>query len=198
MEQKIDELNKKIALRKQQLEADIAELERKPNARLKQLRMEKMNVDAEYNQIPRRIELLQKEQSASMESLTKWQNAELEKLQTKIGETDKVIETIDKKGKLLTDQRDKELDNIRKSFEIQKKDLKNACDQQKAKVNAELESKEKNAVQRKGELLAQMDAELKGLGVDVNQLDDIRQQLQKVSDELKYIEDHHPDFIQLG
>lgn len=195
MEQKIDELNKKIALRKQQLEADIAELERKPNARLKQLRMEKMNVDAEYNQIPRRIELLQKEQSASMESLTKWQNAELEKLQTKIGETDKVIETIDKQGKLLTDQRDKELDNIRKSFEIQKKDLKNACDQQKAKVNAELESKEKNAVQRKGELLAQMDAELKGLGVDVNQLDDIRQQLQKVSDELKYIEDHHPDFI---
>ena len=195
MEQKIDELNKKIALRKQQLEADIAELERKPNARLKQLRMEKMNVDAEYNQIPRRIELLQKEQSASMESLTKWQKAELEKLQTKIGETDKVIETIDKQGKLLTDQRDKELDNIRKSFEIQKKDLKNACDQQKAKVNAELESKEKNAVQRKGELLAQMDAELKGLGVDVNQLDDIRQQLQKVSDELKYIEDHHPDFI---
>ncbi len=195
MEQKIDELNKKIALRKQQLEADIAELERKPNARLKQLRMEKMNVDAEYNQIPRRIELLQKEQSASMESLTKWQNAELEKLQTKIGETDKVIETIDKQGKLLTDQRDKELDNIRKSFEIQKKDLKNACDQQKAKVNAELESKEKNAVQRKVELLAQMDAELKGLGVDVNQLDDIRQQLQKVSDELKYIDDHHPDFI---
>jgi len=195
MEQKIDELNKKIALRKQQLEANIAELERKPNARLKQLRMEKMNVDAEYNQIPRRIELLQKEQSASMESLTKWQNAELEKLQTKIGETDKVIETIDKQGKLLTDQRDKELDNIRKSFEIQKKDLKNACDQQKAKVKAELESKEKNAVQRKGELLAQMDAELKGLGVDVNQLDDIRQQLQKVSDELKYIEDHHPDFI---
>lgn len=195
MEQKIDELNKKIALRKQQLEADIAELERKPNARLKQLRMEKMNVDAEYNQIPRRIELLQKEQSAFMESLTKWQNAELEKLQTKIGETDKVIETIDKQGKLLTDQRDKELDNIRKSFEIQKKDLKNACDRQKAKVNAELESKEKNAVQRKGELLAQMDAELKGLGVDVNQLDDIRQQLQKVSNELKYIEDHHPDFI---
>lgn len=195
MEQKIDELNKKIALRKQQLEADIADLERKPNARLKQLRMEKMNVDAEYNQIPRRIELIQKEQSASMESLTEWQNAELEKLQTKIGETDKVIETLDKQGKLLTDQRDKELDNIRKSFEKQKKDLKNACDQQKAEVNAELESKEKNAVQRKGELLAQMDAELKGLGVDVNQLDDIRQQLQKVSDELKYIEDHHPDFI---
>ena len=195
MEQKIDELNKKIALRKQQFEDDIAELERKPSARLKQLRMEKMNVDAEYNQIPRRIKLLQKEQSASMESLTKWRNTELEKLQTKIGETEKEIEAIGKQGKLLTDQRDKELENIRKSFEKQKKEFKNACDQQKAEVNAELKRKEQNAAQHKGELLAQMDAELKGLGVDVNQLATIRQQLQKTSDELKYIEDHRPDFI---
>ena len=195
MEQKIDELNKKIALQKQQLEADIAELEQKPSARLKQLRMEKMNVDAEYNQIPRRIELLQKEQYASMESLTKWRNAELEKLQTKIGETVKEIEAISKQGKLLTDQRDKELENVRKTFEKQKKELKDTCDQQKAEVNAELKSKEQNAAQHKGELLAQMDAELKGLGVDVNQLAAIRQQLQKVTDELKYIEDHRPDFI---
>ena len=195
MDQKIDELNKKIALRKQQFEDDIAELKRKPSARLKQLRVEKMNVDAEYNQIPRRIELLQKEQSASMESLTKWRNAELEKLQTKIGETEKEIEAIGKQGKLLTDQRDKELENIRKSFEKQKKELKNACDQQKTEVNAKLKSKEQNAAQHKNELLTQMDAELKGLGVDVNQLATIRQQLQKTSDELKYIEDHRPDFI---
>ena len=195
MEQKIDELNKKIALRKQQFEDDIAELERKPSARLKQLRMEKMNVDAEYNQIPRRIKLLQKEQSASMESLTKWRNTELEKLQTKIGETEKEIEAIGKQGKLLTDQRDKELENVRKTFERQKKELKDASDQQKAEVNAELKSKEQNAAQHKGELLAQMDAELKGLGVDVNQLATIRQQLQKTSDELKYIEDHRPVFI---
>ena len=195
MEQKIDELNKKINLRKQQLEADIAELERKPNARLKQLRMEKMNVDAEYNQIPRRIELLQKEQSASLESLIKWRNAELEKFQTKIAETDKGIETISKQIELLIGQRDKELENVRKTFEKQKKELKGACDQQKAEVNAELQTKEHTAVQRKRELQTQMDAELKGMGVDVNQLATIRQQLQKVTDELKYIEDHRSDFI---
>ena len=40
-----------------------------------------------------------------------------------------------------------------------------------------------------------MDAELKGLGVDVNQLATIRQQLLNVTDELKYIENHRPDFI---
>lgn len=195
MEQKINEQNKKITLRKQKLEADIAELERKPSARLKLLRKEKMDVDAEYNQIPRRIGLLQKEQAASLESLKIWRNAELEKLLTKIGETEKEIEATGKQGKILTAQCDKELENVRKAFEKRKKELNDACNQQKAKVNADLESKEHHAVQRKGELLAQMDAELKGLGVDVNQLATIRQQIQKVTDELKYIEDHRFEFI---
>ena len=41
----------------------------------------------------------------------------------------------------------------------------------------------------------QMDAELKGQGVDVDQLTAIRQQLDAVMDQLKYIEEHRPDFI---
>ena len=195
LELKIEELNKKTGLRRQQLESDTAELERKPSVRLKQLRMEKMAVDAEYHQIPRRIELLQKEQSASKESLTKWRNEEIEKLQKRIGETDKDIEYFGKQREFLAGQRGKELENVRKSFEKQKKDLLSCCEQQKAAIHAELKNKEQSAAQRKGELQAQMDAELKGLGVDVNQLAEIRSLLQKVSDELKYIEDHRLDFI---
>ncbi len=195
LETKMEELTQKIALRKQQLESEIAELERKPNAKLKQLRMEKMDVDAEYNQIPRRIELIQKEQSNSNESLMKWRNEELEKLQKKIGETDKEIETIDKQRKLLTSQRDKEFDNINKAFEKQEKELKDTCDQQKSSVNADLKENEQRTAQQKREFQAQMDAELKGLGVDINKLAEIRNELKKVSEELKYIEDHRPDFI---
>ena len=91
LEMKIEELTQKIVLRKQQLDSDIADLERKPNAKLKQLRMEKMAVDAEKNQIPPRIELIQKERVSSEESLKKWRNEEIEKLQKKIGEIDKEI-----------------------------------------------------------------------------------------------------------
>lgn len=195
LEQKTDGLNKEIAFKKQQLEADIAELERKPNARLKQLRMEKMTVDAEYNQIPRRIELLQKERSVSLESLTKWRDEELDKLQMKIGEIEKEIEAVDRQREILTGQRRKDIENARRSFEKQKKELKDACDLQKKDVYAELKNKEQSAAQRKKELQAQMDAELKGLGVDVVQLTTIRSQLQKVSEELRYIDEHRPDFI---
>ena len=195
LEQKIVEQNKKITLRKQQLKADVTELERKPNVQLKQLRMEKMTVDAEYNQIPNRIDIIKKERMASEESLKKWRDAELEKIQRKIGEIEKDIETIDKQRDILNAQRDKELETIRKSFERQKKELSSSCDQQKAAVNIELKSKEQNAAQRKGKLLAHMDAELMGLGVDVNQLTAIRNQFQRVSDELKFIDDHRSDYI---
>ena len=63
----MEKLEKNITLRKQQLEKDIVELERKPSSQLKQLRKDKMNLDAEYNQIPHRIEMIQKEKTASEE-----------------------------------------------------------------------------------------------------------------------------------
>ena len=195
LEQRVEELNKEIDNRKRQLENDIEALERKPNALLKQLRMEKMGIDAEYKQIPLRIEAVQKEKAASEENLKKWREVELDKFQKRLGETEKEIETIEKQKEALTAQRNKELESIRKSFEKQKKELTNTFEQQKATIKTELESKKQHADQRKAELLALMDAELKGLGVDVNQLADIRRQLQEVADELKYIADHRADFI---
>ena len=195
LEQKAEEQNKRIALRKQRLETDIAELEHKPGVRLKQLRMEKMTIDAEYNQIPRRIEIVQKEKEAAEERLKKWREDELEKLQKKLGETGKEIETLDKQKDSLTAQREKEIASLQSSYNKQKKELKTNSDQQKAEVNAELKKKEQAAVQRKVELQAQMDAELKGLGVDVDQLADIRRQLQQVVDNLKYIDEHRAEYI---
>lgn len=195
LEQKAEEQNKRIALRKQRLETDIAELERKPGVRLKQLRMKKMTIDAEYNQIPRRIEIVQKEKEAAEERLKKWREDELEKLQKKLGETGKEIETLDKQKDSLTALREKEIASLQSSYNKQKKELKTNSDQQKAEVNAELKKKEQAAVQRKVELLAQMDAELKGLGVDVDQLADIRRQLQQVVDNLKYIDEHRAEYI---
>ena len=195
LEQKNEEHNRNIALRKQQLEADIVELERKPNAHLKQLRMEKMTADAEYHQIPQRIERLQKELSAFEESLKKWREAELEKLQRKLGEIEKEIGTIGKQKEVLANQRDKELESVRKSFEKRKKGSREDYNKQKISINGELKNKEQNTAQRKGELQAQMDAELKGMGVDVSQLAAIRSESQKALEELKYIDDHRSDYI---
>ena len=195
LEQKVEELKKKIALRKQQLETDIVELERKPSSQLKQLRKDKMNLDAEYNQIPHRVEMIQKEKIASEERLKKWRDGELEQLQKRQREVSKEIERLDKQREALTTQRDKALQELCTSFDKQKKELLAASDRQKTSIYADLKKKEHDATLRKGELQSQLDAELKGLGVDVNQLAEIRRQLQKVSDELRYINEHLTDYI---
>ena len=195
LEQEVEELNRLIRLRRQQLEADIAELERKPGTRLKQLRMEKMNLDAEYNQIPYRIETIQKERADSEDCLKKWRETEEAKLLQKIGDAEKEIESLNKQRGALNTLQEKEIETLRKSFDKQKKELKSVTDQQKGAMNADLKKKEQDAEQRKRGLLSQMDAELKGLGVDVNQLQAVRSQLQAIADELKYIDEHRTDFI---
>ena len=195
LEQKVEELNKRIILRRQQMETDIAELERKPSVRLKQLRLDKMAIDAEYNQIPHRIEIIKKEKANLEESLEKWREDEIEKLLKKLGEIGNEIEMLDKQKGDLTVQRDREIASLQSSYNKQKKERKNVCDQQKVAVNDELKKNEQAANQRKMELQTQMDAELKGLGVDVDQLANIRRQLQTATDELKYIDGHRADYI---
>lgn len=195
LERQVESLGKQIVDGKHKLDADIAELERKPSARLKQLRIEKMNADAECNQIPVRIESIKKEKTETEEKLKNWRESEIDKLQQKLGEKEKTIEVISQQKRLLIIQRDKDLDNVRKSYEKQKKEAANGYDQQKETVKSELAKKEQESCRRKGELQALMDAELKGMGVDVNQLAGIRRQLQAVTDELGYIENHRPDYI---
>ena len=194
LEAKSAELNKQIALRRQELEDAITELERKPSARLKQLRMEKMNLDAEYKQIPTRLEMIQKVKESIEERLLNWRKLELEKLEKRLAETDKDILSISKQMEVLSTQREKEIDGIRKSFVKQQKELRESCEREKAAIQNGLKGKEEIASQRIGELHAQMDAELKGLGIDVSQLAYIRGQLKSVNDELTYIENNRREY----
>lgn len=195
LEQQREELNKKINLLKQQLATDISELERKPNIKVKLLRLDKMAMDAEANQIPNRQEVVQKEKDDIEEGLNKWREEELEKLQKQLGEIRKEINSIDTQRNLLTGQQRKEQIAIQSSFKKQKKELKDNCDKQKKALDAEQEHKRQAAAKQIEELQAMMDAELKGLGVDVDQLAEIRRQHKLVTDELNYINEHRSDFI---
>ena len=146
LEQKIEKLNKKIVICKQLLEHDIAELERKPSALLKKLRMEKMSAEYCSNKL-----------------------AINRALQFSLGYVYN--------------------DYVGKNY------LSDDPERYNTSINTELKNKEQSTAQRKEELQVQMDAELKGLGVDINQLADIRHQLKEISDELKYIENHRSEYI---
>ena len=191
---KVTALRNRIVECRQQLESDINELERKPNAQLKQLRMEIINIDAERNLLPARIERIQKDKTSIEESLAEWRKSELDKLQQKSGDEVNVIETLKQQKRSLNAQREKELDSLRKSFDRQNKVVSDESEQKKASIESQLSQNELSIVRHKGELQAQMDAELKGLGVDVSQLAKIRKQLQAVNEELEYINNNRREY----
>ena len=195
LEERIKELKRQQLARRQKLDKDIEELERKPNALIKTLRMEKMTLDSEYRQLPLRIENCQKELRRLEEQLQIWRKNELEAIRLVMGEAETRLEELNKQAKDLCSRRDRELDTLRLTFNRHKKNASEEASKRKDIIKKEVEQKEQQTDIRKRELEGQMDAELKGLGVDVEQLAEVRRQLQEVDEALGYIEHHRLDYV---
>ena len=194
LEKKISVIDNRYIKRKQQLEAEITELERIPNIRLRKLRIEKINLEAELKQIPARIKRCEKNLEEYNIRLKNWREQEL----ALIGE--ELNKLIAQKNQLLSSKqsvhtrKQKDVENLRKSYNKQKKEIEAEAQQKKNEIYSILERKKEEATAQKKELIAQMDAELKGLGVDTDKLAEIRNELDDISDELKYIDEHRPDY----
>lgn len=194
LEKEISVIDNRYIKRKQQLEAEITELERIPNIRLRKLRIGKINLEAELKQIPARIKRCEKDLEEYNIRLKNWKEQEL----ALIGE--ELNKLIAQKNQLLSSKqsvhtrKQKDVENLRKSYNKQKKEIEAEAQQKKNEIYSILERKKEEATAQKKELIAQMDAELKGLGVDTDKLAEIRNELDDISDELKYIDEHRPDY----
>ena len=195
LEAQHSELEEQKKKRQLLLLSEIEELEQKHAARLKQLRQEKMASDVERENIPRRIDKINKDLSEANSRLKEWRKSESEKLQHRLGEIERSIENLIHQKKSLTSSREKNLEAERKAFAKRENELASDHKRKSAEIKQQLAGKLQAIDRHKKDLLAQMDAELKGQGVDVDQLTAIRQQLDAVMDQLKYIEEHRPDFI---
>lgn len=196
LESQIQQLEKQEIERKQQLELDIQELERIPKDKLKVLRIEIINIEAELNQIPSRIEQYNKKKSAYEEKLVEWRKTELQSIDQQFRENEDQLSKVRDAEQEITSHKQKELGKILKNFEKQKKEIRAQSLQAKGQVKREKEEQERAATVRKRELEAEMDAELKGIGVDVARLSAIRSELQQVTNILKLINDHRKDYYE--
>lgn len=194
LQQDLEQLDSRAAERQRKLEDDIKELERLPSAKLKALRIEKINIEAELGQIPSVIERHRKEITEYEYKLKEWREKELLSVRTQLGKIEEQIESCKRQKQQISAQKQKEADSLRKSFEHRKNEIKVSAQNIKDAVSAALRQHEAEASLRRQELEAQMDAELKGLGVDVARLSEIRRELQDVANELSYIENHKADY----
>ena len=192
--QQINALDNKAAERQQKLDGDIEELERQPSVKLKSLRKERINMEAELGQIPAHIGHCKKEMGVYQEKLKEWRDRELNDIR---GQSGKIEEQLARQRTLKQQtgaQKRKEEEELRKSVERRKRDIDTFARQKKEDVNAALKRHEADIAVRRRELEAQEDAELKGHGVDVNRLAEIKVELKQVNDALDYIENHKQDY----
>ncbi len=186
--------DRKAADRRQRLDADIKELERLPAAKLKTLRIEKINLEAELGQVPVRIERRKKELAEYQTKLHEWREREFAAVREQSGKAEEQLNRLKTLKQQTVAQKQQEAENLGKSFDRRKKETETSAKQKKDEIAAAVKRQEADAVVRRKELEAQMDAELKGLGVDVDKLSDIRREVQKIAGELAYIESHRVDY----
>lgn len=194
LEKEASALKQQMSERRSMFVSDIAEMERKPRQRLKTLRTEKMNLDAELRIIPQTIERTKKEQQTLEDQLSEWRKQKIYDLNRDLAKVEKVLNTLQSQLKVLEAQRNKEIDNISKTLRKKLNDISARANQQRKEAEVALDVKRKDIATQKNELQARMDAELKGLGVDVDQLNAIRQQQQTILAELTFIDSHRQDY----
>lgn len=193
-EQKLKQLDNKIAGRQERLDNDIRELERIPASKLKALRFENISLEAELRQMPDRIERHRKGIADYQSKLKEWRMREIGSVIEKLGKIEEQLGRLKTLKQEAASKKQKETEDLRKSFERKKKEVEAVAKEKKDEISVSVQRQETDTATRKHELEAQMDAELKGLGVDVDKLSEIRRELQTIDDDLYFIENHRSDF----
>lgn len=184
-----------IAAHRKKLEDDIRRIESKPSRQIKELRQQCSDEETELRIIPMKISNSRKHLTEVADQLDAWRKRETENYQEQISKTEQVLLQLAKERGRLELQEAKELDRIKKSLDSQKKNVDEDAQQQTSKLDSEL--KETEGICRRQVLILdeQMDAELKGLGVDVTQLGSFRRNLDEISQQLRFINEHYRDFV---
>ena len=144
---------------------------------------------------PARILRVRKELDGCLARLADWRASERAALQGKMAKLEEEMENLQRQKSALALQRDKELEGLRKAYDKQFREMARETERKKKTIADEAVRRERESAVQKRELRAQCDAELEGLGVDIGRLNNIRKQLQEVTDELAYIESHRRDYI---
>ena len=188
-------LLKEIANRRQRLQSEIADALAKPRKQLKAMMDEQLAVKSQLSIMPDRIVRAERELSDWQEKLQSWRNKRQDEILHNRAEAEKRKKAIEARKQQMERQFSKEEKDSKDKFKKQKngidekiKDLKSAAENEKAQ-------KRQESAAAKKEVVARMDAELKGAGVDPGQIEDLRRKLDRIKDELNYIKQHSWEYF---
>jgi hypothetical protein len=195
LEQQMEMLNRKISDRKKKLEEDIRLLESKPARQIKELRQQRTEAETELRIIPVKITQNQKAYDELSDLLVTFRKNEMEKVEERQQGIEQALLQFQKDRESLQFSEKRSLDQLQKEFRKQCVAIKENTDSQITALKEELKAQQTLHGRQLALLDEQMDAELKGFGVDVKQLATFRRNLNDVMNQLRFIEEHRRDFI---
>lgn len=194
LEQTLRQIDAKAVRRQEKCNEEIADLERKPAAKLKQLRLEMVNIDAELSQIPQSIDRYEKGIANHQRAGEDWRKQQAQSLLDKCGMVEEQLAKLRASKQAMALHFQHETDELKKWLSREKEALEKEAQEKKNVIADHLQQQEADAKSREAEMDAEMDAELKGLGVDVDRLQEIRKAAERIDDDLHFIEIHRADF----
>jgi hypothetical protein len=195
IEEHIEQLRADIVSHKKQLEENIQRLESKPSRQIKELRQQCAEAETNLRVVPMKISSNQKLLDEVSDQLLAWRKKELEDKQEQLAKVEQMLQLISRDKAELKSLESRELEKLKKSSITQRKEVEEEIRRRISVLDADWDKQQENSNNQIRVLNEQMDAELKGLGVDVNQLASFRQSLEKVNQQLRFINDHYREFV---
>ena len=195
LEEKKQNFQQAIIARRERLEEEKKTYSKKPTAEMKKLREEKLHISTRISIIPQEAENLRKQLAQFEDNLRTLRENRLMELSEKRISIVKSIESLEKIKSDFIRKRDNELDKLSKSRTKTEKEIKDKASQRKRALDDNLRDKKQETDNQQNILQARMNAELKGLGIDVKQLESIRNNQAEIDKELQYINDHRNEYV---
>lgn len=195
LDAKIVALRNDVVSRKKQLASDIELMEKKPGNKLRQLRADKSNIDAEAQSIPMRLKSAEGHLAQYNETLQNYRRQKLDENTRLLDDANERLRKAENNIKQAESDREKELDALRKAFNHSHKEVEARYASVQKALEDELKEIAIESEKRLKEFDALMDRELHGLGVDTNQLVSLRTQLNDIEAQLQFIDRNRKEYI---
>lgn len=177
-----------------QLEADIKQMEGRIDKQLKQLRQDKVNLETQLLVIPKRRDKAKEQIGLLDGQLDEWRTKEMKAIDSRLERAQTEIVKWEAELRLIDGEERKDLDKLEAQSKSSIKKIHHEAQQQAdSQDQRTMELKAEHDRQMKN-LDMQMDAELKGAGVDTSQLESLRQQLGEADRQWQFIDAHRADY----
>lgn len=187
-------VKKNIEKERAQLETDIKQMEGRISKQLQQLRQEKVKQEAQLLIIPNRRDQANEQIVKLDKKLEEWRASEQKAIDAKMLQAENKIIKWEAEKKHIDEEEKKEFDKLSAQLRASNKRILQEAQQKTGEQELRKKELKEEHDRKLKDLDHQMDAELKGAGVDTSQLDNLRSQLEAVGRQWQFIESHRPDY----